>query len=267
MVASSITGVRVYLGHYPTRTAAVKALDEYEANPITNYNTTLKQLHDKWIKSKSFTKLSDSAKSNYKTSWDKLSPLHNRKLKELRKQDFQAIIDYYEAPHQKRGIDGRLMYIDKNGKHTYKITQKPYIIDGLKFSALHKIKCLLTKMYPFAMEDDIVSKNYATFIELPDKNEPEKTSFSDIQLMKIRQCVGKVPFADYILALCYLNFRVSEFLELTKEDYYITETGIPLFVGGKKTEAGTNRPIPIHPRIQQIVKTGRQFFVMKTVKL
>lgn len=254
VVASSITGVRVYLGHYPTRTAAVKALDEYEANPSTGYNMTFKQLHEKWLSSKSYTKLGDSTKSNYKTSWDKLRPLHNRKFKDLRKQDYQAIIDYYESPHQKRGTDGRLMYIDEKGRHTYKVTNKPFIINGLKFSALHKIKCLLTKMYPFAMEDDIVNKNYASFIELPDPNEVIKTSFSDIQLMKIKQNIDKVPFADYILALCYLNFRISEFLELTKDNYYVSDTGIPVFVGGKKTEAGTDRLIPIHPKIQSIIK-------------
>lgn len=34
----------------------------------------------------------------------------------------------------------------------------------------------------------------------------------------------------------------------------ITETGIPIFVAGKKTDAGTNRIVPIHPNIQGIVK-------------
>ncbi len=252
--SSTITGKRVYLGTFPTRTAAVKALSDYEANPTNSFNLTLAQLHAKWMKSKSYTKLGESTKSNYKTSWDKLKPLYNRKFKDLRKADYQAIIDYYEGQHQKRGTDGMLMYIDKNGKHTYKVTDKPYIIDGLKFSALHKIKCLLTKMYPFAMEDDIVNKNYASFIELPDRNEVEKTSFTDIQLEIIRQNIYKVPFADYIYCLCYLGFRVSEFLELTKDNYYISDTGIPIFVGGKKTEAGTNRPVPIHKKIRPIVK-------------
>lgn len=252
--SSTITGKRVYLGSFPTRTSAIKALAEYEANPTTGYNLTLAQLHSKWMKSKSYTKLGESTKSNYKTSWDKLSPLHNRKFKDLRKADYQAIIDYYEGKHQKRGIDGKLMYIDDKNKHTYKVTDKPYIIDGLKYSALHKIKCLLTKMYPYAMEDDIVNKNYASFIELPDPNEVEKTSFTDIQLELIRQNIKNVPFADYIYCLCYLNFRVSEFLELTKDNYFTSDTKIPVFVGGKKTEAGTDRLVPIHPKIQPIIE-------------
>ena len=55
--------------------------------------------------------------------------------------------------------------------------------------------------------------------------------------------------------MCYLNFRVSEFLELTADSYHISDAaGIPVFVGGKKTEAGTDRLVPIHPKIQTIVK-------------
>ncbi|MCD8025774.1 MAG: site-specific integrase [Clostridiales bacterium] len=60
---------------------------------------------------------------------------------------------------------------------------------------------------------------------------------------------------DYIYAMCYLNFRVSEFLELTSDDYIITDEGIPILTGGKKTAAGKNRIVPIHPKIQLIVKS------------
>ena len=115
------------------------------------------------------------------------------------------------------------------------------------------------------MEDDIVNKNYASFIELPNPNEVNKTSFTDIQLEIIRQNLNTVPFADYIYCLCYLNFRVSEFLSLTKDNYHISDTGIPVFVGGSKTEAGSNRLVPIHPRIQSIIerqlsKNGQTIF-------
>lgn len=252
--ASSVTGKQVYLGLFPTRTDAIRALSEYEANPVTAVNCTLEKLHADWIKSKGYAKLGESVKCNYKTSWDKLKPLHKRKVRELRTSDLQAIIDYYEAPHQKAGTDGKLMYIDEKGKHTYKKSEKPYMIDGLKFSALNKIKCLLGKLYTFALKNDIVLKNYAAFLELPPPNETEKTTFNDFQLEIVRRNIENVPYADYILAMCYLNFRVSEFLELTAESYHVSDTGIPVFIGGKKTEAGTDRLVPIHPKVLPIVK-------------
>lgn len=251
--ASSVTGKRVYLGSFATKTEAVRALTDYENNPITSLNITLEQLHKEWM-SVSYRNIGESTKQNYNTSWDKLKPLHKRKFRDLRTGDLQAIIDYYEAPHHKAGVGGKLMYIDNNGKSTYTVTNEIKICDGLKYSALHKIKCLLTKMYTYALQNDIVNKNYATFIMLPEKNITEKTRFTDIQLEIVKQNVNKVPYADYIYAMCYLNFRVSEFLELTRDNYYINETGIPVFVGGKKTEAGTNRLVPIHPNIQPIIE-------------
>lgn len=252
-VASCITGKRVYLGSFPTRTEAIRTLTDYENNPISSLNITLEQLHSEWMPV-AYRKLSDSAKSNYNTSWDKLKPLYKRKFRDLRTGELQAIIDYYDAPHHQAGVKGQLMYIDDKGKGTYKVTNKPKMCEGLKYSALHKIKCLLTNMYSYALQNDIVNKNYAQFIVLPEKNISEKTRFTDIQLEIVRQHIKTVPFADYIYCMCYLNFRVSEFLELTKDNYYISDTGVPVFVGGKKTDAGTDRLIPIHNKILPIIK-------------
>lgn len=251
---SSITGEQKYIGSFATKIEAETALKDYEYNPVTDFNITLSQLHEQWMKQQSYKSLCDSTKSNYKTSWDKLITLHNMKFRELRTANYQAVIDFYSSAHHKRGVDGQLMYVDKNGKNTYKKTNRPLIIEGLKFSALNKVKCLLTSMYKYAMMNDIVNKDYATYIELPEPNDVKRTRFTDMQLLKVKQSIGVIPYAEYIYALCYLNFRVSEFLELTTDNYIITETGIPIFVAGKKTDAGTNRIVPIHPNIQGIVE-------------
>lgn len=252
--ASSVNGKQVYIGSYATRTEAVQALKDYEYNPVTSFNITLSQLHEEWQKT-AYKKLGASVQQNYNAAWIKLKPIYNRKFRDLRTGEMQAIIDFYEAPHHEVGTDGKLKYIDSNGKGTYKVTNVPKMCEGLKFSALHKIKCLLTSMYSYAMQNDIVNKNYAEFIELPPKNETNKSRFTDIQLEQLRQSIGVIPYADYIYCMCYLNFRVSEFLELTADSYHISDTGIPVFIGGKKTEAGTNRLVPIHPKIQTIVKS------------
>jgi integrase len=250
--ASTITGIKIYIGAYATKAEAVKALAAYEINPTSSFNITLEELHKKW-KGYAYKKLGKSAKYDYDTAWNKLRPLYGRKFNTLRYSDLQAIIDYYEGEHQKQGVDGKLMYVDEKGKHTYKVTSEPYIISGLGFSAMNKIKCLLSNLYQFAMKDHIVTENYATLLELDRGSVGERTRFSELQLQVVKKNIGKVPFAEYIYSLCYLNFRVSEFLELTASDYYKSNSNIPVFVGGKKTEAGTNRVVPIHPNIQQIV--------------
>lgn len=250
--ASSLTGKQVYIGSFTTRTEAVRALQEYEYNPVTSYNITLEQLHEEW-KTVAYKKLGKSVQQNYNSAWYKLKPLYKRKFRDIRTGEMQAIIDFYEAPHHEIGVEGKLKYLDCNGKGTYTFTETPKMSEGLKFSALHKIKCLLTSMYSYAMKNDIVNKNYAEFIELPEKNDTNKSRFTDTQLEKIRLSMGKVPYADYIFAMCYLNFRVSEFLELTADSYHISDNGVPVFIGGKKTEAGADRLVPIHPKIQHIV--------------
>ena len=252
--ASSLTGKQVYLGSFATRTEAVQALKDYECNPVTSYNITLEQLHEEW-QNIAYKKLGKSIQQNYNSAWYKLKPLYKRKFRDIRTGEMQAIIDYYEAPHHEIGVDGKPKYIDDKGKGTYTVTNTPKMSDGLKFSALHKIKCLLTSLYTYAMKNDIVNKNYAEFIELPEKNQTSKSRFTDIQLEILRQNIGIIPYADYIFAMCYLNFRVSEFLELTEESYHISRTGIPVFIGGKKTEAGTDRLVPIHKKIQPIVQS------------
>lgn len=63
--------------------------------------------------------------------------------------------------------------------------------------------------------------------------------------------------------MCYTGFRIAEFLELTSFSYdSISKT----LRGGKKTAAGKNRIVPIHPKIQPIIenwisKKGKLFFV------
>lgn len=79
---------------------------------------------------------------------------------------------------------------------------------------------------------------------------PDKPSFSPAQLEQIAAAVGSVPYADYILCMCYLGFRPAEFLALDMNSYNAKEK---CFIGGGKTIAGTNRTVTISPKIQPII--------------
>ena len=61
---------------------------------------------------------------------------------------------------------------------------------------------------------------------------------------------GTIPYADYVICDCYLGFRPSEFLALSIENYDRQERA---FRGGAKTEAGTNRPVTVSPKIAPLV--------------
>jgi integrase/recombinase XerD len=113
-------------------------------------------------------------------------------------------------------------------------------------STLSKIKALMTQLYDYAMQNDVVTKNYAQFIVLPKQKKIPKDCFTDLELQKIRNSAGTVPFADVILMMCYTGFRVSEFLELTPFSYDAAANALQ---GGKKTDAGRDRVVPVHSSI------------------
>lgn len=259
-VYKTIEKKRFYVGCFPTREAAEKALMEYTLASARcgKHALTLEQIFGLWKKSKSYEKLSESSKMGYNAAWIKLRTLKDREFASLKTSDYQAIIDYYEAPHPEEGQGGVIKTVDETGKVSLDGFGRVKMSDGLSTSALKKIKNLVSQLCKNAMKDDIIDKNYGSLLELPAPDEVNATRFTEVQIQKIKENVGIIPYCDYIYALIYTNFRISEFLELTADSYGETETEtgtkIPYLIGGKKTEAGRNRPIPIHPNIQQLVK-------------
>lgn len=208
-----VNAQQMVIGHYATAQEAKDALDEYRRNPTTKFNITLDQLHDEWAEI-AYRSISKQTKDNYDACWLKLEPLYAQKFREIRTAQMQSVIDMYS---------------------------------GMSHSTLSKIKALLTQLYDYAMQNDIVNKNYAKFIVLPRQEKTAKDCFSDLELEKIKKAAGCVPFADVILMMCYTGFRVSEFLELTPFSY---DASLNALKGGKKTDAGRDRVVPVHDAIK-----------------
>ena len=85
---------------------------------------------------------------------------------------------------------------------------------------------------------------------LPKQEKKKKEAFTREELEKIGKAVNKVDYADMIYTLCYTGFRISEFLELKRDSYDSKKFTL---TGGKKTDAGKDRVVPIHPKIRGIV--------------
>lgn len=247
-----------YIGCFATRAEAEKAIQSFR--PQSRNSVTLETIYYRWLETKTYQKLSKNAKSGYKSAWIKMRYLYKRPFVSLKTSDYQSVIDYYENPHYEEGKGGAYKYIGKNGKVTLDPSSGvKKICDGLGYSALNNVKCLVSHLCKYAMKDDIIDKNYGQLLELPTPEETKATRFTDIQLETIRQNIGIIPYCDYIYALCYLTFRISAFLELTEEDYDVfysedTNQYIPYLIGGNKTEAGRDRIIPVHPNVQTIVQ-------------
>lgn len=230
-----------YIGFYEKREDAMIMLGEWNRSPIMPSNPTLEQLYIEWSRFK-FPKISKQTQDCYRAAWARLSVLSAARVKDIRTPHLQSIIDENYA-------DGRQKIIESKMPHRTDFDKYP----ALGKSSLEKIKALCTLLWDYAIQNDIVSKNYAQFMELPHNLiNVEKDGFNDIELIKIEKAAeAGFMFADCILIMCYTGWRISEFLELTEFNYNKDQQTL---TGGKKTEAGKNRIVPIPDKILPYVE-------------
>lgn len=206
-----------YIGYFEERTDAMIALAEFNKMPydIDANNITFAQVYERYAKEES-DNLSDSLKKLNKTCFNHCKPLHLAVFKDLRKAHLKGVIDDLET-----------------------------------LTAKSNVASFYRKLYKFAMEHDIVHKNYADFITTPSKNQKtKKIPFLRAEIDLLWDNIGNIN-AEILIMLAYSGMRVMELLALEKsqinmdEDYIIT---------GSKSPAGKDRYIPIHPRIKPLVE-------------
>lgn len=218
------------LGTFRTRSEAQQWLECYNADKLRGLapppgalSVTIGQLWDAW----SARELADagaSKRKNYTAPWDRrLSKYSARKIREMRTDDWQEIID----------ADVRA---------------------GLSSGSVDKLKVLMGALSRYALERDYIVKDYVQFVRMPKKQAVmEKGILTMDHLQHLTQLAAAGdPWADTVIILCYTGFRAQEFLNLTPESYRPEEGGY--FIGGMKTDAGRDRTVPIHPAIAGYVQ-------------
>lgn len=209
---------RQVIGYFETSAEALQALVLHQVNPVSpKANMTLGELYEEWSESK-YRRISKSTIDNYKAAWKYLSKHEKVKVKELRKAQFQKIIDANEDMSQ---------------------------------STLQKIKALAVMLCNYAVENDITNKNYAQFIELPKTTKKERETFTDAEIKTLEDNAEKIEWVDTILILIYSGMRISEMLNLTRFNVDLKKR---IFTGGLKTDAGKDRIIPIHDKVYKYVE-------------
>jgi integrase/recombinase XerD len=207
---------REYVGYYETRAEALQVLASMQCRQVSKISYTLGQVHKEWMIRRNHEDLSYSARKSDKFAWERLKELEKHKMRDISTGQIQKIIDECKMSR----------------------------------ATLSKIKTLAHQLYDYAMENDIVDKNYATFITLPTEKQKTKRGFTDLEMAKIEKAaVNSVPWADTVVMLCYTGFRLNEFLSLTPFNL-VEENGKKYLVGGSKTKAGIDRIIPVHPKIK-----------------
>jgi len=206
-----------YLGFFEKRTEALECLMEYNKNPydLNAKKITFEEVYNEWSQ-RAFTDLSKNSIRVYKTAYKKCEPLHPLPFVEIRPKHLQDLIDNINSP-----------------------------------SACKPVKLVLGLLYKYAIKHEIIDRDYSKTIDLPkiEKKQPPKPFIKDEieQLWKLNDN----KYAEILLILLYTGLRVGELLILENKNIYLDKR---YMIGGFKTDAGTDRIIPIHSRIKPLIE-------------
>lgn len=197
---------------------AVDALTELKKTTTEKRkDITFKQLYDLWYPTHRAGK---TTLGNYSAAFKYFLPVWGLKTVDIDIDDLQECVD--DCPRGKR---------TKENMRTV---------------------CGLMYKYGLPRRAFCDSLNLADYITVTGEGAAHRDSFTEEQIALIRNGIGIVDYADYIYCLIYLGFRPSEFLALEVKDYNRDKK---LFIGGAKTEAGTNRIVTVSPKIQPIIES------------
>lgn len=208
------------LGYYEERSDALIELAKYNDSPydLDNNKITFAEIYEKWSEEK-FQKISQSNIRGYKTSYNKCARLHDMRFKQIRKMHMQRVIN-------------------EN--------------DHLSFQVRSKIKTLFIQLYKFALENDIVEKDYSQFVETGEMTTKiKRVPFTDEEIKTLWDNLD-MPYVDSILIMIYSGMRVGELLTIKCSSIDIDNR---IMNWGIKTKAGINRPIPIHQKLVPLIKS------------
>ena len=125
----------------------------------------------------------------------------------------------------------------------------------LKHSSLELIVSLFRGMYAYAIQNDIVEKDYSQYvcINIPDDDECGVPFSSDA--LDVLWKNSDEENVSIILLMIYTGFRIAAY----KTIYY--NEAEQYFQGGIKTLASKNRVVPLHPAIQHFAKDFFQKYI------
>lgn len=124
-------------------------------------------------------------------------------------------------------------------------------------SMKNKIKTLFNQMLDYAVEYELVDRNYSRTFKLTDDIikeiqtvKKEHIPFSDDEMALLWKNLGHKYGIEFMIIQCYSGWRPQELGLIELADVDLSNW---TFKGGIKTDAGENRVVPIHPRIRDLV--------------
>lgn len=207
------------IGWTATREEGYKLLADFNHEPWNTdmVNITFADLYKMWNEQKN-KNVSKSTRNATVLAYNYSEPLYAMKYRNIRTYHFQACID--SAP------------LSPAGKAT--------------------LRTLYHKLDRYAFEVDIISKRYSELLTLPPMVHKDKQPFSDEEIETLWELAPSDRVAAIAVILIYTGWRITELLTM-KAANVDTEAGT--MQGGIKTAAGKDRIVPIHHRIEPLIRT------------
>lgn len=215
------------IGSFETSAEAILALDDYNAKhtSVARMRYTFEDVYEKW-KELHYKDIGPKGRESYERAFAKASELHKRPMRELKTEDYQAVITAIADAGKSR-------------------------------SMCEKQRQLFSQLCKWAMQNDIITINYAEGLRLPAPSPKKERTLTDDELSKIKAVADDDSkgnrfrqVAQFAMVLTYTGMRIDELLSMRRDDVYLSEG---YMVGGEKTDAGRQRVIPILEPIQMIV--------------
>lgn len=211
---------RETLGYFSTKKEAIEALTSFNENPydIKTDSITFKEVYSKWSEEHFQTLNNKSAIRTYNAAFNHSMPLHDMRFKDIKARHLENTIRHADVG------------------------------DATKA----RMKSMFNLVFRYAIKHDIVDKNYAELcnpVKVEKKN--VKIPFTLEEVKKLWDIVDQVPFVDMILIGIYTGFRPIELVTIKTENINFEEGYI---TGGTKTKAGKDRIVPIHPKIDNLIR-------------
>lgn len=204
-------------GGFPTKAAALAYVPTLK-NLEDGSPLTLQQIWEEWEPWYS-PRVDPSTMAGYRAAYNYFKVLHSNKIVGISADDLQKCMD--NCP---------------KGKRTH---QNMKVVAGL--------------LWKYAKSKHIVSQIESETLYTGKGKSAKREALTEIEVEKIRQAIGSHRYAEYIYCLCYLGYRPGELLELRK-DQVLEHNGRLFLVEGKKTDAGRDRTVPVHQKIENIVR-------------